>query len=465
LYLKLTCEALHTLGAARFRFGVAGLTTVTSAFIEAVNQRLSEAGRCDYDKRSDLAGTCVRQLAELGRSPWDRGDVQRITDMLLPGREWSRSLLKGLITEGILIELHNGRVAFGYQRLGDIARASVIAETGPDAIREWLKGLGDEAWTERGVLRALAVIVPERHRAEIIDLDADPDGAVSDTVIDSFIESLPLRSPESVTPRAVALVENLLAMDYQVREVWECLVRIACVPGHPLNAEFLHGYLAAFGLADRDQAWSVWLTGATEAGGDPAVRRLIDWAWPADLASRPTVPDDVAVLAVQLLGWLLTTTDRRVRDRATKAIVSIGERAPAGFAQALARFRGVNDPYIIERLTAAACGVVLRNANAETSALIADAVETLTGDDWPVHLLIRDYARRVFAAADARGWHGPQRNPPWRPVAGPDPDHRGDRAAHRLARLRVQLCLGLFDGDGRLRPLHPAAVPQRCRKR
>ena len=97
------------------------------------------------------------------------------------------------------------------------------------------------------------MIVPERHRAEIIDLDADEDGGVSEAVIDSFVESLLLRSPESVTPRAVALVEKLLAVDYRVSEVWECLVRIACVPGHPLNAEFLHGYLAAFGLADRDK--------------------------------------------------------------------------------------------------------------------------------------------------------------------------------------------------------------------
>ena len=43
-----------------------------------------------------------------------------------------------------------------------------------------------------------------------------------------------------MTPRAVALVEKLLAIDYRVSEVWERLVRIACVPGHPLNAEFLH---------------------------------------------------------------------------------------------------------------------------------------------------------------------------------------------------------------------------------
>ena len=413
LYLKLTCEALHTLGATRFRFGTAGLTTVTSAFIEAVNQRLSEAGRCNYDKWSDLVGRCVRQLAELGQDPWDRADAQRITEGLLPDREWSRSLLKGLIAEGILAELHNGRIAFGYQRIGDITRASVIAEREPEGIREWLKGLGDREWSQRGLLGALAVIVPERHGTEIVDLDADPQGRVSNAVIDSFIDSLLLRSPESVSPRAVALVEKLLAMDYRVSDVWECLVRIACVPDHPLNAVFLHGHLAAFGLADRDMTWSIWLTGATEADSDPAVRRVIDWAWPAGPNSRPAPPDDVAVLAVQLLGWLLTATDRRVRDRATKAIVSIGEQAPSALAQALIRFQGVNDPYVTERLAGAACGVVLRDASASTARLIADALDTMLDDKWPLHLLTRDYARRVFAVAGAGGWQGPQRLPPY----------------------------------------------------
>jgi len=56
LFLKLTCEALETLGATRFPFGTAGLVTVCSAFVEAVNKRLSEPGRCDYDELSDPRG-------------------------------------------------------------------------------------------------------------------------------------------------------------------------------------------------------------------------------------------------------------------------------------------------------------------------------------------------------------------------------------------------------------------------
>jgi len=413
LFLKLTCEALETLGATRFPFGAAGLTTVCSAFVEAVNKRLSAPGRCDYDDRSDPAGRSIRELGLLGHGALDRADVQRITNDALPDRPWSRSLMRGLIAEGVLTELVDGRITFGYQRLGDVTRAAAIAEKSPEDIRAWLRGSGGDVWRERGVLGALAVIVPERHGVELIDLAVDEEGKVSYGFVDGFLESLLLRSPGSISPHTVEIVQRLLADDYRAAETWDRLVRIACIPGHPLNAEWLHAHLAAYEVADRDRSWSTWLVGAMDIDDQSAVRRLIEWAWPHDLQDRAAVPDDVAVLATEVFGWLLTTTDRRVRDRATKAIVSVAERAPAAFAKALARFRGTNDPYVIERLAAAACGVVLRTDDADAAQRTADGVLELVGDEWPRHLLTRDFVRRVLDVARDHGWLGPPRLPPY----------------------------------------------------
>jgi hypothetical protein len=166
-------------------------------------------------------------------------------------------------------------------------------------------------------------------------------------------------------------------------------------------------------VADRDQSWSTWLVTAADIDTETPVRRLIDWAWPSDLRDRSAVPDDVAVLATQMLGWLLTTSDRRVRDRATKAIVSVAERAPVAFARALRRFRGANDPYVVERLAAAACGVVLRINDANATQRIADGVLELIADEWPPHLMTRDYVRRILVMAHTRGWSGPDALPPY----------------------------------------------------
>lgn len=409
LFLKLTCEALSTLGAARFPFGSAGITTVSEAFLEAVNRRLSTSSRCDYDPASDPVAAVVRDLASLGGGPYDRADARRLTESIVPsGQGWSRSLLRGLIAEGVLTDVGRDRVAFGYQRLGDLVRATRLAETGLDAVRTWFEDLSDRPWSERGLLGALAVVVPEQHGTEFFELVADVDGKVPRDVIDAFLESLLLRGAESITPRAVAAVAHLLGHERPggKGEIWDRLVRVACIPGHPLNAAWLHDHLKALDLPERDATWSQHLVGSLDDDHESPLRRLVDWAWPADLDRRQPLTDDVAALATTCLGWLLTTTDRRVRDRATKALTSVAERAPASFATGLARFCGVNDPYVTERLAGAACGATLRTDDAETVRSLADGVSALLTDAWPDHLLTRDYARHVVDAARAEGWAG-----------------------------------------------------------
>ena len=94
LFLRLTCEALETLGTSRFVLGSAGLTTVCDAFVEATNKRLSGPQRCDYDSAQNLVQATIQQLAQLEGGHLDRADVARITTNLLPDRPWSKSLMK-----------------------------------------------------------------------------------------------------------------------------------------------------------------------------------------------------------------------------------------------------------------------------------------------------------------------------------------------------------------------------------
>jgi hypothetical protein len=413
LFLKLTCEALATLGEARFPLGSAGLTTICDAFLDAVNERLSDPDRCDFDPRTRLVQSVVRELVLRGEGPLDRTDCRQVADRALPGRTWSRSLMQGLLTEGVLLDTADDKVTFGYQRLGDVLRATAIAEPGIASVQEWLAGLEDQLWRRQGVLGALAVIVPERHRVELIDLAADDQGRVHGKLVDAFVESLVLRSATSTSDRTLKLVLRLLDHEHYCDAVLDRLLRLACVPAHPLNARWLHRYLAELGLTERDASWSQWLVGAVEDDEETAVRRLIAWSWPP-VGSRPrAVPDEVAELAGTALGWFLTTTDRRVRDRATKALVSVGDAAPSALSSVLAAFRDVDDPYVLDRLAAAACGVALRTDDPEAIIGIADGLRELIGGSPPEHLLVRDYARRVFSAARGVGWDGPAAEPPY----------------------------------------------------
>lgn len=277
LFLRLTCEALTTLGTSRFVLGSAGLTTVCDAFIEATNMRLAHPARCDYDAKQNLVQTTVQQLANLDSGYFNRSAVDQITSTLLTDRTWSKSLMKGLLDEGILIEVGTDRIAFGYQRLGDVARARKISSKTMPEIGAWLQSLGDAIWRERGTLAALAIMLPEAHSVELIDL-MTVDKKIPLDAIDSFLESLTLREPTSISDRTITIVEHFMTADSYAYETRTQLVRLACVPDHPLNARWLHRHLAAQELSDRDATWSVWIQGALDPDEHSPVRTLIEWA-------------------------------------------------------------------------------------------------------------------------------------------------------------------------------------------
>lgn len=412
LFLRLTCEALETLGTSRFVLGSAGLTTVCDAFVEATNKRLSGPQRCDYDSAQNLVQATIQQLAQLEGGHLDRADVARITTNLLPNRPWSKSLMKGLLDNSILIETGTDRIAFGYQRLGDVSRSKDIASRSLAEIEQWVRSSGLSSWRERGTLGALAIILPETHGRELIDV-ATVDNKVPKVAIDSYLESLILRDPTSVTTRTIQIAERLLDSNRHARETWSQIFRLACVPSHPMNGRWLHESLAQQDLAERDSAWSVWLFGATDPDEHSPVRTLIEWAWPPSLSQR-VVPDrETGALAILALGWLLTTSDRRVRDQATKAMVAVGEQNVPAFVDAIKLLLEADDPYVIERVSAAACGIVLRNSVPNDVHTVADELAAFVADTWPQHLLTRDYIRSVFEEAAKTGWQGHTGAPPY----------------------------------------------------
>ncbi|MFV8245981.1 NACHT domain-containing protein [Mycolicibacterium peregrinum] len=415
LFLKLACEALATLGEDRFILGTAGLATVCNAFMDTVNKRLSAPTRCDYDETSNLVQRLARELAILGPGPYERADVDRISELLLPGRPWSTSLLLGLFREGVLIQTYDTQIAFGYQRLGDVLRAVLLAEQSCKDLTGWYAALGDDCWEEAGTIGALAVVAPEKLGIEIIDLFKDDENRVDRAVIDAFVQSIALRAPNHTSDRTIRIVEQLANYEDWTDDLWENLIRVSCIPGHAVNAEWIHRRLSSKALPDREISWSEWLVRSTAYENDNAIMALLDWGWNPRRRARDTSPlsPDVAHLATLVLGWMLTTPDRRVRDRATKALVSIGERGPEGFTSGVKLFRGCDDPYVVERLSAALCAVALRASDAAVILEIADAAVELVADGWPLHLLTRDCLRRTSAVARQRGWSGPAWQPPY----------------------------------------------------
>lgn len=407
LFLKLLCTALQARGERRFpRTGI-GTSWIYDNFLDAMDIRLSAGGRCDYDRASALVRRAVEQIAaamhDQGR--WlPRADVDRIASSLLPNRRWSQSLLNGLLKEAILADFSIGGtdyIKFGYERLGDIAQAKLIAAKNLDEVTADTGGLAEQWWANAGVLQALAAILPEVYGVELVELLQIPPDEYHPRAHTDFLLSIAWRKPEAVSDRAVDILVELQRNSDLADRANNAVLHVATVPGHPLNAEWLHRQLASLTLPKRDATWSYFCDRQDEMDGH--LPSLIDWAW-SDASQM--ADDETRHLAALTLCWALTCSHRPTRDNATKAIIALLEPAPHLYKPILQRFVDSGDDYIEERLLAVGCGLAQRTLSPDTAIGIAEAVLdfTLGRQYWPQNYLSRDYARRAIDTALEHGW-------------------------------------------------------------
>jgi hypothetical protein len=266
------------------------------------------------------------------------------------------------------------------------------------------------AWFNRGLIEALSIQVPQRLRGRELIHVAPRQFRREQIAKETFLESLIWRDLSLEKGRA-KFIRQRWVLDYLNKHIlpyrggdeqmFETILTVATVPNHPLNALLLHSHLRSFDLAKRDAMWLPYLN--TRFDVESAVDRLIVWAW--DGQGITAISDDALRLAGIALAWFFASSNRFLRDRATKALTSVLRGRIRPLIGILSAFEGVNDPYVSERLYAVAYGVALDpTISADDAARLARYVydKIFKKRRPPVHLLLRDYARGVVEAGVMR---------------------------------------------------------------
>ena len=406
LFLKTLCVGLHRPGqVVRLPRGFHGVTRAFELYLSAVNRTL--ARDLGYAEWRSLVSKGVEALVrEIGAGA-DRWlhieEAERVLDPLLPGRDDDRSLLTGLLREGVLISeggyAEDGPVEtiqIAFDRLADYLVADFLLgghETvGAVMADGTLADVLAESYVRPGLVEALCVRMPEAFGVELVD--AVPDVLGRWFFGDAFRRSVVWRTADAVTDRTLAVLDETVRDDEDDLATLETVLTVATLPGHPLNAMYLHDRLASMPLPERDAWWSVFLHYAWEQQGS-AARRLVNWAWREDSADG--LDDEGIDLTATALGWTLTSSHRYLRDRATKALVSLLTGRLDAVERMIERFADVDDPYVTERIYAVACGCALRSHDVGAVVGLAQAVYDRVFRDGspPPHVLLRDYARIV----------------------------------------------------------------------
>lgn len=416
LFLKTVCLGLEGTGQRRLPRGFHGITEVFDLFLQGVNGRLAKS--LDFDPREQLVRAALEKFADrlgaTGARWMERGEAKAVVDALLPNRGFEDSLYRGLVVEGVLsegmrLQQEEPRSEFvyvSYDRFTDhlVADSLLRKHLDSSAPQAAFEEGGPLAfiWNEDaplfilpGLIESLCIQIPERIGRELFDLA--PALYEQWATGDAFRQSVVWRKPEAFSDTTGRVLNRFLRDDHDTDNTLDALLTVATLERHPLNAKFLDKRLRRDSMPERDAWWSTYLHRAWETQG--AVDRLIDWAW----AVKPD--DDLDGATVDLcsiaLAWMLTTSNRFVRDRATKAMVSLLTGRIEATVKLVGRFADGDDPYVTERVYAVAYGVAMRSHDAAGVGRLASLVyEKVFADGHPpAHILLRDYARGVVERA------------------------------------------------------------------
>jgi hypothetical protein len=416
LFLKLICRALRDSNLHELPYGLVGVSAIFKFVLDETNKRLAQ--KLDYAPSDQLVRNAVRRIGELlaeSSSEFLPLDIaKRELNLIYPANGYSRSLLRHLIAEHVLVQSPGMRgtdeelIRFTYQRLSDhLIVQSVLARTSKHSLRKLFdrrgvfgRRMGDGTWFHAiaGWLEALAVQLPETYGLEI-------DQVLSDTWDNSvlrraFLSSLIWRKPTTIRAATHKRTKALLHGSHW-REFLDTIICVTARPDHPYNADRLDSLLRPLKMADRDAWWSIYLFGKVEEEGN--IHRLIEWAWAERKES--SFPDEVVRLAALTLAWCLTTSDRFVRDRATKALVSLLEQRISILRWLLVHFAHAEEPYVQERLHAVAYGCAMLTQQTQELQKLAQEVydRIFRGGSPPASVLLRDHARGVVERAVCLG--------------------------------------------------------------
>lgn len=178
-------------------------------------------------------------------------------------------------------------------------------------------------------------------------------------------------------------------------DFWPMLIGNSVKVSHPFNADYLHRFLLSYKLNKRDYIWTIYINQLTRDDTDRMVQLIQMYNRGEKLES---VNEKQIELLLTLFGWVLSSSNRWLRDYTSKAMIEILKEHFQLCQIILDKFKNVNDPYIIQRLYGIVFGVCCKRLDDRDFQVLAEYVYHTVFEQEKVYpdILLRDYARLII---------------------------------------------------------------------
>lgn len=328
-------------------------------------------------------------------------DVYGLTDKKMP-------LVASLCKSGLLLSyIYDGNEHFqlGYNLLDDFICAKTIIKqyTSEKEIQKYLCDnvleISEGNINNHSTIDTSVIVLSlwfERHNKDLVN------GIIQSIKNEIDLEDFSKRYlmsfiwRKTTTVNKEAFLSFIRSQPVIPEDVFRVLIENASKERHPLNALFLHDILINKALSARD---AIWTTCINDMANDE--ERLFQLLLHFDAGNTlDGLSKGNTELLLILFVWLFTSSNRFLRDKASKAVIELLKVNFDLCLPLLKRFEVVNDPYVIQRLYGVIFGACTKCQNLEYDEykeLVKYVYENIFMQEkvYP-DILLRDYAKLII---------------------------------------------------------------------
>ena len=413
LFLHLFCEGMKNNGYRKIPDGIKGITSVMNLFFDGVEKSIRKDRH--YSPSIKCVDKAVRKYIAIttkeGRHEMPTDKAIEIFADICPTVFCEGELMDCLVSEGVFSKnvfrkkdgTYGECIYLTYERFENVLQAAYLIDElqyDTEALEEYVQAVKNP-YRVGGLLESLATLLPERKGVELYDVL--PSFRDSKAVVYAVLSSLIWRDEKTINTRLDTYFNDFINDDQFRERFIRTVIEVGFNKGNLYNADYLHKMLVPMRMADRDAMWIPVLY-RIYGSRENIVEDIINWVW--DESDKVYIDDKSVELGATLLSWFLASTNRKLRDTATKALVQLLHNRMQALIPILEKFKTVDDPYIHERLYAMALGCAVRSKSQQHLPSLCQYIYTtvfdVEGEVYP-HVLLRDYARGVIEYAISIG--------------------------------------------------------------
>lgn len=397
LFLRLFCEAYQ--GENVNLTGI-GLKDVYERYLEKINERISD--KCEVNYRYKIVQKVIRNIV-IYKFEKNAGNnvisIDEVMDIVLELQEkygCKKDLLEQLLSEGILTQniLGSGDeyIYITYERMEDYIYVERLCEELKKMPADSFSRQYKTLIQNQGILNCLAIGAVQAVGKEIFEIF---DGA-NLNVKEAFVESLKWRKDKVINKNVKDYINNCILGDGYVNiKFIDTLILVGTRKDFVFNADKLANFAYRMAMPDRD-AYLIPIFNQILQDDECSINRLLDWG--IEIKENEEILDETIRLASVTLSVFLISSNRMLRDKATKTMINILKGHIDIVIYLLNRFTKIDDPYVVERLYAVAFGcIVSEEDNTKIQALAKVVYQNIFATEvvYP-NILVRDYALNII---------------------------------------------------------------------